>query len=119
MPNSSAILVRQRFKRWICTLFPAMLDAPLSGGEMRDDSNLIRLLQSAAGGSQPALGELLERYRARLRQLLRLRLDRRVRGRVDPSDVIQDTLVEASRRLLRSARPMNGLVIVHSGSCAV
>ena len=60
---------------------------------------LFQLLQSAAGGSQPALGELLDRYRARLRHMVRLRMDRRVRGRVDPSDVIQDTFVEASRRL--------------------
>lgn len=61
--------------------------------------DLLQLLQSAADGNQPALGELLDRYRTRLRHMVRLRMDRRVRARVDASDVIQDTFAEASRRL--------------------
>jgi len=40
----------------------------------------------------------LEEHRPRLRRLIALRLDRRVRRRVDPSDVIQETLIEATRR---------------------
>jgi RNA polymerase sigma-70 factor (ECF subfamily) len=66
---------------------------------MLDDSDQLRLLESAAGGSQAALGELLDQYRQRLRNMIRLRMDRRIRPRVDPSDVVQDTFVEASRRL--------------------
>jgi RNA polymerase sigma-70 factor, ECF subfamily len=67
---------------------------------MLDGSDdLLQLLQSAADGNQPALGELLDRYRARLRHMVRLRMDRRVRARVDASDVIQDTFAEAARRL--------------------
>ncbi len=46
-----------------------------------------------------ALGELFRRHRARLRRMVDLRLDRRIRGREDPSDVIQDAFVEASERL--------------------
>src|SRR5689334_11532551 len=57
------------------------------------------LVRSAAAGNLPALGELLDQYRGRLRHLVRLRMDRRIRGRIDPSDVIQETFVEASRRL--------------------
>jgi hypothetical protein len=42
---------------------------------------------------------LLERYRPRLRRMIKLRLDRRLQGRVDPSDVIQDAYLEVSRKL--------------------
>jgi RNA polymerase sigma-70 factor, ECF subfamily len=59
----------------------------------------LQLVQSAADGNQQALGELLDQYRGRLRRMVRLRMDRRVRGRIDPSDVIQETFVEAARRL--------------------
>lgn len=44
------------------------------------------------------LGEALEVHRARLRRLVELRLDPRIRGRVDASDVIQETQVEALQR---------------------
>jgi RNA polymerase sigma-70 factor (ECF subfamily) len=45
------------------------------------------------------LGDLLEQYRARLRRMVALRLDPRLHGRIDPSDVIQETYLEASARL--------------------
>lgn len=44
------------------------------------------------------LGEALEVHRARLRRLVELRLDPRIRGRVDASDVIQETQIEALQR---------------------
>jgi len=40
----------------------------------------------------------LDRHRGRLRRMVVLRLDRRLRGRVDPSDVVQEAFVEAIRR---------------------
>src|SRR5947199_10742486 len=57
------------------------------------------LLRSAARGSQADWGALLDRHRARLRRMLALRLDHRLQGRVDPSDVIQETYLEATQRL--------------------
>jgi RNA polymerase sigma-70 factor (ECF subfamily) len=45
------------------------------------------------------LGELFDAYRDRLRGVVMLRLDPRMRGRVDPSDVIQEAFVEAQQRL--------------------
>ena len=42
--------------------------------------------------------ELLQRYRDRLRRMVALRLDRRLFGRVDPSDVIQEAFMEAMAR---------------------
>lgn len=44
------------------------------------------------------LGELFEQYGERLRRMVRLRLDRRMRGRVDESDVIQEAYLEATER---------------------
>jgi RNA polymerase sigma-70 factor (ECF subfamily) len=49
-----------------------------------------------AGGAD--WGGELARHHARLRRMIELRLDRRLRGRVDPSDVIQEAYLEAARR---------------------
>ena len=48
---------------------------------------------------QAALAELFGEHRDRLRRMVHVRLDRRVAGRVDPSDVLQDAFLEASRQL--------------------
>jgi RNA polymerase sigma-70 factor (ECF subfamily) len=52
------------------------------------------LLQRAAAGAEGALAELFTRYRKRLRQMIRLRLDRRLSSRVDPSDVLQEAYLD-------------------------
>ncbi len=57
------------------------------------------LLRRAAAGDAQALNVLLEVYRDRLRRMVRLRLNRRLQGRVDPSDVLQDAYVEIARTL--------------------
>jgi RNA polymerase sigma-70 factor (ECF subfamily) len=44
-------------------------------------------------------GALLATHRARLRRMVALRLDERLRSRVDPSDVIQEAFLEATARL--------------------
>lgn len=59
----------------------------------------IALLEQVANGDLQTLGSLLERDRNRLRRMVALRLDRRLQGRVDPSDVIQEAQIEASNRL--------------------
>ncbi len=57
------------------------------------------LLGLAADGDGAAVGKLLDRYRARLTRMLRLRLDPRLRGRVGVSDVLQEAYLEAFERL--------------------
>jgi len=58
-----------------------------------------QLLARAGRGDASARGRLLEYHRGRLRGLVALRLDPRLAARVDPSDLVQDTLAEAHRRL--------------------
>jgi RNA polymerase sigma-70 factor, ECF subfamily len=57
------------------------------------------LLRRIRAGEDHALGELFDAHRERLRRMLQLRLDRRLQGRIDPSDVIQEAFVDAARRL--------------------
>ena len=57
------------------------------------------LVASVAAGDPVARGHLLDRHRDRLRRMVAVRLDSRVGARVDPSDVVQDVLAEAARRL--------------------
>jgi len=56
------------------------------------------LLDRATAGDQQALAELFGKYRSRLRQMVRLRLDHRLQGRVDPSDVLQEAYLDVSGR---------------------
>lgn len=57
------------------------------------------LLRRAAAGDLQAASELFDAYRGRLRQMIRLRLDRRLQGRVDPSDVLQDAYLDVAEQL--------------------
>ncbi len=59
------------------------------------------LLQQAAAGDDAARAQLLERYRRRLRRMVVVRFDPRLAARVDPSDVVQETLAEAAAGLDR------------------
>jgi RNA polymerase sigma-70 factor (ECF subfamily) len=59
------------------------------------------LLADAAGGDADARGRLLARHRERLARMVACRLDRRLAARVDPSDVVQEVLADADRKLDR------------------
>ena len=56
------------------------------------------LLRRAEAGDSAALGALFAHYRDRLRKMVRLRLDRRMAGRIDTSDVLQDVYLDVARR---------------------
>jgi RNA polymerase sigma-70 factor (ECF subfamily) len=62
------------------------------------------LLCDAARGDAEAIRSLLERHRTRLRRMISLRLDSHLAARVDASDVVQEALLDAARKLGEYAR---------------
>lgn len=67
----------------------------LSGLRLMSDE----LLERARQGDLAAFDEIFALNRDRLRRMVQFRLDRRLQGRVDPSDVLQEAFIEASQRL--------------------
>lgn len=65
----------------------------------RPGADTDQLLDDASRGDASARGRLLERHRPRLKRMVVVRLDRRLAARVDPSDVVQEALLEAAARL--------------------
>src|SRR6516164_10830849 len=63
-----------------------------------DPSEHRDLLRRAACGDERALAALFTHHRERLRRMVRLRLDRRLYGRIDPSDVLQEAYIDFARR---------------------
>jgi RNA polymerase sigma-70 factor (ECF subfamily) len=72
------------------------------------NDNTDALLDRVAAGHASAADALLARQRPRLTSMVRLRMDRRLAARLDPSDVVQEALVEAHGKLAKYAqeRPM-------------
>lgn len=64
-----------------------------------EDQDTDELLERARSGDAWAAEQLLGRHRDRLRRMVHVRMDPRLASRMDPSDVVQDALVEAHRRL--------------------
>jgi RNA polymerase sigma-70 factor (ECF subfamily) len=62
-------------------------------------TDLQLLLQNARGGDEAALGRLLESYSKYLTLLARVQIGRRIQGKVDPADVVQETFLEAHRQI--------------------
>jgi RNA polymerase sigma-70 factor (ECF subfamily) len=64
-----------------------------------DDHSVADLLTRIRQGDQCAVNELFALYQDRLKRMVQLRLDRRLQGRVDASDVLQDALLAVSSKL--------------------
>jgi RNA polymerase sigma-70 factor (ECF subfamily) len=62
------------------------MDSTMSGDARTNEE----LLDAARTGDESALAVLVERHRDRLERMVRLRMDRRLQGRVDPADVVQE-----------------------------
>ncbi len=58
-----------------------------------------RLLERIVLGDRTAFGPLFERHRTSIRKLAEWRIDPRIRARVDPSDIVQETELEAIKTL--------------------
>lgn len=65
------------------------------GRQSRDTDELVDRVRH---GSRPAFEELFARHREQLKQALEVRMDFRLGGRVDISDIVQETYLEASQR---------------------
>jgi RNA polymerase sigma-70 factor (ECF subfamily) len=63
------------------------------------DSETEELIERAAGGDALARQELFVRHQARLRQMIAVRMDRRLGARLDPSDVVQEVFADACQKL--------------------
>jgi RNA polymerase sigma-70 factor (ECF subfamily) len=57
------------------------------------------LLRRASDGDAQAVEQLFSRHRNKLRQMVVVRMDHRLARRFDPSDVVQEAIAEASRKL--------------------
>src|SRR5947209_19574543 len=64
-----------------------------------DAAEIDILLRQAVAGDQRAAGELFGRFHDRLLRMVRLRLDHRLKGRVDSEDIVQETYLDAAQRL--------------------
>jgi RNA polymerase sigma-70 factor (ECF subfamily) len=67
-------------------------------GMNETDDDISDLLRRSSEGDAAARDELFTRYRPRLKRMVRLRLNRLLQGRVDESDVIQESSLEAARQ---------------------
>ena len=64
-----------------------------------DSTETQRLLEQAGSGEDQAHEQLFARHQRYLHAFVALRIDSKLRARVDPSDVVQDAQIEALRRL--------------------
>jgi RNA polymerase sigma-70 factor (ECF subfamily) len=58
-----------------------------------------QLLDQASAGDAAAAERLIARHRPRLKRMVAARIDPRLSRRIDPSDVVQEALLEAHRQL--------------------
>ena len=68
----------------------------MDGDKTADNQELLKRLKD---GDSTALGELIDQNRERLRQMIELRLDSRLSGRISCSDVLQEVCVDAIQRI--------------------
>lgn len=67
--------------------------------EMPDSDETRELLRKARDGDGRAIEDLFSRHRDRLQRLVYYRMDRRLKARIDPEDVLQETYLDVVRRL--------------------
>jgi RNA polymerase sigma-70 factor (ECF subfamily) len=66
---------------------------------MSDSGLNDELIARLEAGDDHAFVELFSRYRSRLKQMLAFRMDRRLRGREDESDILQEVYIDAHQRM--------------------
>src|SRR5207244_3052069 len=71
----------------------------MASGMPNDSAERERLRERIRSEGPAAMGALFADHRDRLRRMVEMRLDHRVRARVDASDVLQEAYVDAAERL--------------------
>jgi RNA polymerase sigma-70 factor (ECF subfamily) len=71
----------------------------MSNREVDNFSHTQALLEQACNGDVGALEQLFQEHRAYLRRVVAMRLSKKLRTRVDASDVVQETQMVATKRL--------------------
>jgi RNA polymerase sigma-70 factor, ECF subfamily len=71
----------------------------MDNGTTDELGEVSEILRRAAAGDEQALRGLFDLHRDRLKRMVHLRLSRRLAGRVDDSDVLQEAFVEVARKL--------------------
>jgi RNA polymerase sigma-70 factor (ECF subfamily) len=70
------------------------------GTVMKDPpSETVRMLARLQAGDRRALSDLFQRHRERLRKMVELRMDPRLTGRIDASNVLQDGFLDLSKQV--------------------
>ena len=92
--------ILEKNHRWGCPELgrardPLCMNAKHSFNDERQNE----LIRKAVAGDRQAWDLLLNLHRPRLRRMVALRLNRRLQGRLDPSDVIQEAFVDATAGL--------------------
>ena len=64
---------------------------------MPTEIEIDNLIQKAQAGDEQALARLFDSYRDKLRRMVQVRMDPRLRARIDEDDVLQDAYVELTR----------------------
>src|SRR5580704_14151979 len=64
-----------------------------------DPTDTLHLVERLRAGDRQALTDLFQRHRNRLRCMVELRMDARLQGRLDASDVLQDAFLDAATQL--------------------
>ncbi len=87
---------------------------PSQPSEMDESRELISRAQT---GDARAFNELFARHRAAVHRVIAGRLGRSLRGRIDPSDVVQDAQIEVLERMTEYVVPANALWIMVLANC--
>ena len=71
----------------------------MASGMLDESAESERMRERLRADGPAAMGAIFADHRDRLRRMVEMRLDHRVRSRVDPSDVLQEAFVDAAARL--------------------
>lgn len=67
--------------------------------DTQTEEEIEELIDQARTGNMDALASLFENYRPRLTRMVQVRMDGRLKGRIDPQDVLQEAYIDLAQKL--------------------